>query len=33
VTDRDRWAEQKRSEYYNAKVTEFYNRPRSANDE
>ena len=33
VTDRDRWAEQKRSEYYNAKVTEFYNRPRNANDE
>lgn len=33
VTDRDCWAEQKRSEYYNAKVTEFYNRPRNANDE
>lgn len=33
VTDRNRWAEQKKSEYYNAKVTEFYNRPRNANDE
>jgi len=33
VTDRNRWIEQKKDEYYNAKVTEFYNRPRSAGDE
>ncbi len=31
--DRDRWVEQKKSEYANAKITEFYNRPRESEDE
>lgn len=31
--DRDRWVEQKKSEYYNAKLTEFYNRPRDPEDD
>jgi hypothetical protein len=26
--DRDHWREKKEAEYYNAKVTEWYNRPR-----
>ena len=29
LADRDRWVEKKASEYYNAKITEFYNRDRS----
>ncbi|MGI6230040.1 MAG: hypothetical protein ACOYJL_03895 [Tractidigestivibacter sp.] len=28
VEQRDLWVERKKSEYYNAKLTEFYNRPR-----
>lgn len=28
VEQRDAWAEHKKSEYYNARVTEFYNRER-----
>ena len=31
--DRDRWVEQKKSEYANAKITEFYNRPREPEED
>ncbi len=32
IQDRDRWVERKKSEYYEAKVTEWYNRPDRPDD-
>ena len=33
IEERDRWVERKISEHANAKVTEYYNRPREDNED